>query len=87
MTVLGKLARDSLPAQPTSCCSERIASASKYVLAGRDNLSEENFRLEMIMKEWNRTGIDLEHSGGSSDDESGSIKKNVINEYYFIFSL
>ena len=56
-------ARDILASQPTSCASERAASACKLVLQGRTFLHEDNLKMEMLMREWRKTGIELKKDG------------------------
>ena len=50
---------DYLASQGTSCCAERAASQGRVILNDRDNLSEENFRQEALMKSFGFTKISL----------------------------
>ena len=49
--------RSVLAVQASSCQSERLCSHSKHVLQGREKLSPDRFRNEMVMKQWTYTKI------------------------------
>ena len=51
---------DFFSAQATSSCSERAASLGKQVLDGRENLTYENFREEVLLRSWSYLNIDVQ---------------------------
>jgi hypothetical protein len=51
------MVRSVLSVQASSCQSERLCSHSKHVLQGREKLSPDRFRNEMVMKQWTYTKI------------------------------